>query len=123
MKFPEQFRAPHPLGFESNPGDAYGCFKIPSPFAQPGSTMLVIACAAVPEDGVIWDHVSVSFRNRCPTWEEMALIKSLFWSEDECVVQFHPAKEDYVNMHKYCLHLWKYDGVMPTPPKIMVGVN
>ncbi len=69
-----------------------------------------------------WDHVSVSLSNRCLTWEEMCYIKGLFFLEDECVVQYHPAKSDYVNMHPYCLHLWKVqDQEMPKPPKIMIG--
>ena len=69
-----------------------------------------------------WDHVSVSFPIRCCTWEEMCYIKDVFWHEDECVVQYHPAKEDYVNRHPYCLHLWKPQGQeISKPPKWMVG--
>ena len=37
-----------------------------------------------------WDHVSVSFRNRTPTWEEMAEIKKLFFSPEEVCVEYHP---------------------------------
>lgn len=69
-----------------------------------------------------WDHVSVSFPNRCPSWDEMCQIKDMFFDEDECVVQYHPAKKDYVNRHPYCLHLWRPQGVeIVTPPKILVG--
>ncbi len=69
-----------------------------------------------------WEHVSVSLRSRCPTWGEMCAIKNLFWDEDEVVVQFHPAKSDYVNCHPYCLHLWRpVGGVFPMPPAEMVG--
>lgn len=78
-----------------------------------------------------WEHVSVSlFKNlfsgnrklrrmatvkRCPTWEEMSYVKDLFWKDDEEVVQFHPPKSEYVNLHNYCLHLWKPLGVQYTP--------
>lgn len=73
-------------------------------------------------DGEGWEHVSVSLRHRCPTWEEMCYIKDLFWNEDEAVVQFHPKKSEYVNHHPSCLHLWKQVGVeWTTPPKIFVG--
>lgn len=63
-------------------------------------------------DGAGWEHVSVSLPgySRCPTWEEMSLIKSLFWGEDDLVVQFHPPKEDHINTHPYCLHLWRKIG-------------
>lgn len=68
-----------------------------------------------------WDHVSVSFPNRCPTWEEMCQIKDMFFEIDECVVQYHPAKKDYVNVHPYCLHLWRpQHGEIRMPPKAMV---
>lgn len=68
-----------------------------------------------------WDHVSVSFTNRCPTWEEMCKIKDMFFQDDECCVEYHPAKKDYVNLHPYCLHIWKpQQEVIPAPPNIMV---
>lgn len=82
------------------------------------------------ECGVPWEHVSVSARStngagkhyeRVPNWEEMCWIKSQFWSDDECVVQFHPKKENYVNFMPNVLHLWKWkDGEFPTPPTICV---
>ena len=72
----------------------------------------------------MFDHVSVSIRRsgapfpRCPTWEEMCRVKVLFFGDDETVIQYHPPKSDYVNHHKYCLHLWKPIGVViPLPPK------
>ena len=70
-----------------------------------------------------WEHVSVSLLpKRMPTWEEMCALKDLFWDEDDVVVQYHPAKADYVNNHSRCLHLWRsIDAEMPTPPSEMVG--
>lgn len=71
-----------------------------------------------------WEHVSVSHPDRCPTWEEMAEIKSLFWRDDETVLQFHPRRSEYVNTHNYCLHLWKHAGVdHELPPAWMVGIK
>jgi len=67
-----------------------------------------------------WDHVSVSLKTRCPTWEEMCAIKDIFFDPDDVVVQYHPAKKDYVNFHPYCLHMWRYNGTMPVPEKIRV---
>ena len=69
-----------------------------------------------------WDHVSVSFMHRCPTWEEMCEIKRLFFYPEEVCVQYHPAESEYVNNHPYCLHLWRYQKTgMPMPPAWMVG--
>lgn len=68
-----------------------------------------------------WDHVSVSLKNRCPRWDEMCIIKDIFFRENECCIEYHPAKTDYVNVHPYCLHIWKPHGVdIPKPPRIMV---
>lgn len=57
-----------------------------------------------------WEHVSVSLSYRIPTWDEMVFVKSLFWRDDETVVQFHPKKSVYKNQMPYCLHLWKKIG-------------
>lgn len=71
--------------------------------------------------GMGWEHVSVAYPNRCPTWEEMCRVKNIFWSDDECVVQYHPPKADYVNFHPYCLHLWRKVGEnYELPPKNFV---
>lgn len=64
-----------------------------------------------------WEHVSVSYKNRVPTWDEMCKVKDMFWKDNECVVQYHPPKSEYVNVHPYCLHLWKKsDGEFERPP-------
>ena len=68
-----------------------------------------------------WDHVSVSLPNRCPTWDEMCRVKRLFFHDDECVIQYHPPEEDYVNKNEFVLHMWKpHDIKIPMPPVYMV---
>ncbi len=80
----------------------------------------------IASNGMGWDHVSVSpcskKRQHCPTWEEMCTIKDMFFEADECVMQLHPPKSDYVNNHPYCLHLWKPTGGLeiPRPPSSFV---
>jgi hypothetical protein len=69
-----------------------------------------------------WEHVSVSLPTRCPTWAEMAFIKSVFWDADDTVVQYHPPESEYVNNHPFCLHLWRpIEKQIPLPPSILVG--
>ena len=71
--------------------------------------------------GMNWEHLSVSMPRKCPSWEQMCRMKDIFWDEDEVCVEYHPRRKDYVNMHSYCLHIWKPIGVeIPTPPKILV---
>jgi len=71
-----------------------------------------------------WEHVSVHImeygKQRTPTWAEMCAVKSIFWEDSECVIQYHPAVSNYVNLHPHVLHLWrKLDG-FPTPPIVLV---
>lgn len=65
---------------------------------------------------IAWEHASLSFHDRTPSWAEMCRIKDLLWDEGETVIQFHPAKSSYVNNHKFCLHLWKPVSEFPVPP-------
>lgn len=98
-----------------NGDETCGMFEIPSPID--GGSMRVIASS---ECG--WDHVSVSRRNRCPNWPEMSHIKSLFFGDDETVMQLHVPASDHVNDHPYCLHLWRpQKHEIPRPPGWMVG--
>ena len=76
----------------------------------------------IASDGRGWEHVSVSLPNRCPNWREMCFIKDLFWDEEEVIIQYHPAKSEYVNVHDNCVRLWRPMGVnIPIPPKELVG--
>ena len=80
--------------------------------------------AVVWSSGGGWDHVSVSWKTRCPTWEEMCEIKKIFFHPEEVCVEYHPAESEYVKMHPYCLHIWRYQQPgMPMPPAWMVGVK
>lgn len=68
-----------------------------------------------------WEHISCSYRKRCPTWEEMCKVKELFFYPEEVAVQYHPRKSEYVNIHPYCLHIWRKCGEdFETPPKVFV---
>ena len=97
--------------------DRFGAFRLRT---NDGANLLVIASEG--DDLVPWEHVSVSLRDRCPTWEEMAWVKGLFFDDEEAVVQIHPRRSEYVNHHPYCLHLWRPVHVeLPLPPSIAVG--
>ena len=54
----------------------------------------------------------------------MCALKDMFFRDDEYVVQYHPAKSEYVNNMPNCLHLWKPTAAeLPVPPTIMVGIK
>lgn len=103
--------------FASMTGDLHGAFVVYGPCS---CDLTILSSGRDLEFG--WEHVSVSTRRRAPNWQEMCFIKNLFWHEDEWVVQYHPAKTDYVNMHPNCLHLWRpLVDRLPTPPSVLVG--
>jgi len=81
----------------------------------------------IASNGAGWNHVSVApyKRNIIPTWEDMCMIKDICFGEDEWVVQYHPAKAEYVSNLRNCLHLWQpNDGrEMPKPPSILAGIK
>ncbi len=110
--------------YATSHGDTCGAFVLKAPSG--GRLRLLVS------DGAEWvehelpgppfEHVSVSLEDRCPTWEEMCWVKSLFWEPEEVVVQYHPPESEYVNRHPYCLHLWRPIGVeVPRPPSVTVG--
>lgn len=74
-------------------------------------------------DKIGWKHLSVSNAQKkiMPSWMVMCRLKDAFYGDDECCVQYHPAKDDYVNSHPYCLHLWMpLDERLPQPSIIYV---
>lgn len=90
--------------------DTCGCFRVPSVIDE--RILFVIASA-----GGGWEHVSVSRPNRCPIWREMEQIKRLFFKDDEVAVEYHVPPKDHINIHQYCLHLWRsIDEKFPMPP-------
>lgn len=69
-----------------------------------------------------WEHVSVHREGKHPpNWQEMSWIKEQFWQDEETVLQFHPKKSEYKNVHPTTLHLWRNVGLdHPLPPNILV---
>lgn len=110
------------------PGEWYGRFVVRGPG---GVRLRLVVSAGLPDEWEAcgfpppaFEHVSVTVveGGRCPTWEEMCWVKDLCWDAEECVVQYHPPKSEYVNHHPACLHLWKPVGAgVPRPPALTVG--
>lgn len=76
-------------------------------------------------DGKRWHHISVSHGNRLPDWGEMSLCKRLFMGHESTALQVLAPVSRWVNIHEYCLHLWRcMDGeVVPDFSTIMDGVR
>lgn len=111
----EKYRDNSNEKLKSPRGVNYGMFLIPK-----GRAFLRVISSGN-ENGTGWEHVSVSLGYRCPTWDEMAFVKNLFWRDDETVVEFHPKKSKYINRMPFCLHMWKMVGAdYKLPPEIFV---
>jgi hypothetical protein len=68
-----------------------------------------------------WEHISVSCRDRTPTWEEMDYIKRLFFEPNETCMQLHVPASDHINNSPYVLHIWRpIKQRIPRPPAWMV---
>jgi hypothetical protein len=92
-----------------------GVFVLNSPID--GGELRVVA-----SDGLGWDHVSVSRKNRTPNWAEMEFIKRRFFADNETAMQLHVPPAQHISVHPHCLHLWRPQaGVIPLPPDYMVA--
>jgi len=111
FKVPEKFRD---KDYSTVSDGNNGYFVIPG--ASLGHHLVIIA-----SDGLGWEHVSVSKKYECPTWEEMCKVKDLFWDGEDVVIQYHPAKSTYVNNHPHCLHLWRPIGKDLPIPGVHLG--
>lgn len=112
----EKYRVTHgEMGSSAERTGNNGCFVVRLPN---GRNVNVVA-----SDMGGWDHVSASFTDRNPTWEEMCWVKEMFFEPEECVVQYHPPASTHINNHTHCLHLWRPQGeAIPMPPTYMVGL-
>tara|TARA_R100001086_G_scaffold250033_1_gene192781 strand:- start:3471 stop:3848 length:378 start_codon:yes stop_codon:yes gene_type:complete len=117
IQFPEQYRVRGPKG-------GNGFFQI----QRSRRTHLNI----IASNGEGWEHVSVvaykvdakEYTAYTPTWAQMCFVKNLFWEPEDVVIQYHPARKDYINNHEHCLHLWRPIGqYIPTPDPILVGIK
>lgn len=60
----------------------------------------------VSKDAGAW-HLSVSHPLRYPTWDEIKYLRYKYLPNDVTMAIILPPKEDYVNLHPTCFHLWQ----------------
>lgn len=99
--------------------------KLYGEFGDAHNFQLVIpnrGLAIIGSDGEGWDHVSVSCKDRTPTWEEMEWVKRELFEEGDCVMQLHVPVADHKNHCPFCLHMWRPQRAeIPRPPAFMVA--
>ena len=57
-------------------------------------------------NGTNGEHLSISHPHRYPTWQEIKDARYHFMSPDNHVYMILPPKDQYVNVHPNCFHLW-----------------
>jgi hypothetical protein len=77
------------------------------------SGLRVIISLDTMEGGETWWHVSLSYPDKLPSWEDVKSVKDAFIGEDREAFQLLPRQEEYVNLHQYCLHLWAREEKTP----------
>lgn len=66
----------------------------------------VIASSRVETDGRRWAHVSMSFPDRLPSWEDVKRVRDAILGPTRTAVHVVPPASEHYNVHSYCLHLW-----------------
>ncbi len=59
-------------------------------------------------DGGKW-HLSISTASASPSYKEIKEARYKFMPNDIYVAQIFPPKEEFINLHPYCHHLWEID--------------
>lgn len=54
-------------------------------------------------------HLSISHARRYPTWNEIRDARYDLLPDVPCMAMILPPREDYVNLHPNCFHLWEID--------------
>jgi len=52
-------------------------------------------------------HISMSYSDHDPSWEEIKALRAIFFPMDCDVAMMLPRQADYVNLHPHCFHLWQ----------------
>lgn len=84
-------------------------------FLYQPNRLSVIVSGAVREDGKRWLHVSCARPDRMPSWDEYRTAKEMFIGAEQYAVQVIPPKDRYVNIHRFCLHMFATPDDWPLP--------
>ena len=71
---------------------------------------VILSIDKLEHSGTEYIHLSASHHNKLPKWDELGIVKDIFIGDKEAY-QIFPIKSEYVNLHKYCLHIFsRLDG-------------
>lgn len=67
---------------------------------------VIISCCRY-EDNKNWIHLSISRKDKLPSWSEFVQVKEIFLGKESTAIQVIPPRSQWVNDHPFCLHLWQ----------------
>lgn len=73
-------------------------------YAHRSGLRVIVSTADYP-DGREWMHVSVSRKDRLPSWDDLQFVKHVFVGE-RYAYQVFPPSDRHINIHEFCFHLW-----------------
>lgn len=74
-------------------------------WSNPGLRAIVI-WSVEPHDGALWHHISMSVRQRTPTWKEMVKVKEQLLGQETWAYQIMPPRSKWISEHEFVLHIW-----------------
>lgn len=57
-------------------------------------------------NGVVYIHASLVRLVGMPSYEDMVMLKESVFGPDRYAAQIFPSRDEHVNIHSRCLHLW-----------------
>jgi len=63
----------------------------------------------IPPNALMLWHLSVSHKNRYPSYDEIADVRYALIPDDVTMAMLLPPQGQYVNLHDWCLHCWQID--------------
>ncbi len=75
-------------------------------FVRDSDDLKVCITASREMDGRPWLHISFSFSNKMPSYEDMTQVKSAFIGPNYPAYMVLPRAKDHFNHHPFCLHLF-----------------
>lgn len=97
-----------PIGWTKNQSMFFNGHEIAS-FSHRSGLKVMVSVETYP-DKSIWHHVSLSFQNKLPSWDDIRSVKTLFMGKDKLAIQILPREDipgEYVNAHPNCFHIYR----------------
>jgi len=82
--------------------------EIPSPVAGTKAYAFGECSVMVGKEGGKW-HMSISHPRRNPKWHEIRDARYKLLPDNITMAMLLPPKDEYVNIHLHCFHLWEIE--------------